>query len=136
MKRQLRKTDRGRRTGVAALELALVLPIFLIAVFGILEFGRAMMVQQILTNAAREGARRAVVPGATDEQVTTLVQNYLAKTTVSTGMSTVNPSLATAQSHDAITVVTTVNYSDVGFGLMDWISPNATFGATVTMRKE
>lgn len=136
MRRQISKTNERRRSGVAALELALVLPIFLIAVFGILEFGRAMMVQQVLTNAAREGARRAVIPGATDAQVTSLVQNYLANTTVSTGTSTVSPSLSTARSHDAITVVTTVNYSDVGFGLMDWISPNATFGASVTMRKE
>ena len=122
--------------GSAVVEFALVVPLVLALILCLVEVALVARTQLEVVNAAREGARRAVVPGATDEQVTTLVQNYLAKTTVSTGMSTVNPSLATAQSHDAITVVTTVNYSDVGFGLMDWISPNATFGATVTMRKE
>jgi len=43
----------------------------------IFEFGRAYQTWQVLTNAAREGARVAVLESYTDAQVTTIVQNYL-----------------------------------------------------------
>jgi Flp pilus assembly protein TadG len=47
--------------GAAAVEFALVLPLLLLILFGIIEFGRAWSVKQTLTDAAREGARIAVV---------------------------------------------------------------------------
>lgn len=50
-----------RRSGQALVEFALVVPIFLLLVIGVIEFGRAWNLQQTLTDAAREGARRAVV---------------------------------------------------------------------------
>ena len=67
-----------RRRGATAVEMAIVLPLLLALVFGIIEFGRAMMVQQILVNTAREATRRAVIPGATDEQVYKIIDGYLA----------------------------------------------------------
>ena len=47
----------SRDRGAAAVEFALVLPILLLLVLGILEFGRAYHVQTILSNAARDGVR-------------------------------------------------------------------------------
>jgi hypothetical protein len=47
--------------GQAMVELALLLPLLFLIVFGITEFGRAFYIQNALTNAAREGARRASV---------------------------------------------------------------------------
>ena len=47
--------------GVAAVELALVLPILLVLVFGIIDFGRLLNAQITLTQAAREGARWAAL---------------------------------------------------------------------------
>jgi Flp pilus assembly protein TadG len=43
--------------GAAAVEFALVLPLLLLLVFGIVEFGRAFQVQATLSAAAREGVR-------------------------------------------------------------------------------
>ena len=43
--------------GAAAVELALLLPVLLLIVFGIIDFGRALNAQITLTQAAREGAR-------------------------------------------------------------------------------
>lgn len=43
--------------GNAAVELALVLPFFLVLVMGIIEFGRVLYFKQVITNAARESSR-------------------------------------------------------------------------------
>jgi hypothetical protein len=51
---------RGNR-GSAVIEFALVLPLLLLVCFGVTEFGRAWMTMNILTSAAREGVRLAVV---------------------------------------------------------------------------
>ncbi len=46
-----------RDRGAAAVEFALLLPVLLLLVFGIIDFGRALNAQITLTQAAREGAR-------------------------------------------------------------------------------
>ena len=63
--------------GAALIETAITIPIILLVSVAIFEFGRAYQTWQVLTNAAREGARIAVLPDYTDTQVTTQVRNYL-----------------------------------------------------------
>jgi Flp pilus assembly protein TadG len=70
---RLRRDTRG----AALLEMALALPMMLLIAAGIFEFGRAYQTWQIITNAAREGARIAVLPGTTDSMVTTRVKTYM-----------------------------------------------------------
>ena len=48
---------RGRDRGAAAVEFALILPLLVVLVFGITEFGRAYFVQTTLSGAARDGVR-------------------------------------------------------------------------------
>ncbi len=57
-------TTRGRRRGQALVEFALVAPFFFLLLFSLIEFGRAVYYIQVLNNAAREGARYAIVHGA------------------------------------------------------------------------
>lgn len=66
---------RGER-GAALVEGAIVLPLLLLIGVCIFEFGRAFQTWEVLTNAAREGARIAALPGTTDTQVRTRVQLY------------------------------------------------------------
>lgn len=54
-----------RRSGQALVEFALVLPLFLMVLFSIISFGLYVFYNQQLANAAREGARWAVVHSAT-----------------------------------------------------------------------
>jgi Flp pilus assembly protein TadG len=63
--------------GTALLETALTLPLLLLVSVGIFEFGRAYQTWQVLTNAAREGARLAVLPNPTAGAVTARVRSYL-----------------------------------------------------------
>jgi Flp pilus assembly protein TadG len=57
--RRRSRPDRDR--GAAAVEMALLLPVLLVLVFGIIDFGRALNEQITLTSAAREGARLAAL---------------------------------------------------------------------------
>jgi Flp pilus assembly protein TadG len=68
---------RGQR-GAALVEAAITIPMILLISVGIFEFGRAYQTWQVLTNAAREGARMAVIDGPTDGEVRTRVNDYLA----------------------------------------------------------
>jgi Flp pilus assembly protein TadG len=57
--------NRGARhiRGQGLVEFALVLPLFIVLLFGIVEFGRAWMTKNVITGAAREAVRRyAVAP--------------------------------------------------------------------------
>ena len=57
------KRDERHIGGQGLVEFALVVPIFLILLFGMVEFGRAWMTKNILTGAAREAVRiYAVIP--------------------------------------------------------------------------
>jgi len=62
--------------GAALLEAAITVPIILLISVGIFEFGRAYQTQQVLVNAAREGARIAVIEGTTDDKVRARVRDY------------------------------------------------------------
>jgi Flp pilus assembly protein TadG len=56
-----RGSHRGRRRGAALVEAGLVLPVVCLFLFGVLEYGRYVMMLQVLTNAAREGARYSMI---------------------------------------------------------------------------
>src|SRR5258707_9130468 len=71
-----------RRSGTAAVEFAVILPFIMVLFLGIIEFGRVLMVQQILTNAAREGCRNAVLPGGTISASRDVVTNYLSNANI------------------------------------------------------
>jgi Flp pilus assembly protein TadG len=63
--------------GAALVEAAVTLPLLLFVCVGIFEFGRAYQTWQVLTNAAREGARVAVLPGVNDAAVEDRVGDYM-----------------------------------------------------------
>lgn len=54
------------RRGATVVEFAVVSPLFFLFIFGLIEFGRYVMVQQALTNAAREGSRAAALVTTTN----------------------------------------------------------------------
>lgn len=72
--------NRHNRKGAALVEMALVLPLFAMIVLGIVEFGRALMVGQLLTTAARDGTRLAVVDGSSNAEVIQAVKDFVQST--------------------------------------------------------
>jgi Flp pilus assembly protein TadG len=71
------RRNRRARRGVAAVELALLLPMFLVLISGTFEVARLAEVQQILTNAAREGGRQASTGRVTNSQAQQVVLTYI-----------------------------------------------------------
>ncbi|MGO4596688.1 TadE/TadG family type IV pilus assembly protein [Terrabacter sp. 2RAF25] len=59
-----------RERGAAAVELAIVFPLLFLVIAGIVDFGRAFFTQIQVTNAAREGARAAVVMVSNSDVIT------------------------------------------------------------------
>ena len=115
----MRASRSRNRRGVAAVEFAVVSPFLILLVFGIIECGRAIMVQQVLTNASREGTRRAVLEEVTTSEVTTVVSDYLANGSITGATVTVSPTpLTSAGFGDPVTVTVSVPYDQVS-----WIQP-------------
>ncbi|WP_438266340.1 TadE family protein [Desulfolutivibrio sulfoxidireducens] len=59
------------------MEMALLLPVFLTVVFGIIDYGRFFFIRAAVTAAVADAARTAVLPAATDEQITRIVETAL-----------------------------------------------------------
>jgi len=62
--------------GVAAVELAICLPILILLVCGSIEFGLLFYNQQVITNASREGARAGIVAETGNADIIQIVENY------------------------------------------------------------
>ena len=73
------KTIIRNQNGGAAVEFAIILPLFIFLLFGIIEGGLLLYNQHIITNASREGARAgiiAAVPKVTDQEIRDKVKDY------------------------------------------------------------
>jgi Flp pilus assembly protein TadG len=125
-----------QRRGIAATEFAIVAPVFFLMVVGFLEFGRAMMVQQVLVNASRVGARQAITTSATTATAQTAAYNYAQGMSVPGVATAVSPNPATAKPGDIITVTTTVPFNSVSWMPAPWFLGGKTLTASSVMRKE
>jgi len=128
---------RNNRRGAAAVEFAIIAPVFFLLVFGMIEFGRMIMVQQIITNASREGARIAVLDGATTSGVTTQVTNYLDGAGVRGANVTVDPDPPTdAGWGEPVTVEVTIPFSNVSWLPVPMFVGDMDLSSTASMRRE
>jgi Flp pilus assembly protein TadG len=128
---------------VAAVEFAVVLPLGLLMLLGIWEVGRMVEVQQILYNAAREGARQASTASVPLSTIQANVQTYIQSAepgiTNMTGYqltyqnvtqpSVTDPTNATQLDHFRITVA--LPFANVKWALADQITSVNTLSATV-----
>jgi len=106
-------------------------------VLGMVEFGRLIMVQQVLTNATRVGARRAVIEGTTESEVQALVENYLSQASISGATVTVDPgNLDGLGFGESVTVEATVPYNSVSWTGSPWFLDGKTLRAKTMMQVE
>ena len=107
---------RALERGVTTVEGAIILLVFFMLMLGVIEAGRFLSTRQVLTNAAREGARFAIAPTAgtnnlpTDSEIIARVNTYLAAAHVTGATVTTRCPLtapeACSSKHASMTVVT------------------------------
>jgi Flp pilus assembly protein TadG len=130
--------------GSQVVEFALMLPLLLILVFGIIDFGMAIFDKAVITNSSREGARVGVVyrypqPTATELQtiVTNTVTSYCATNLITFGGPT-TPTVTVsggASSGTDLTVTVDYTYNYLAISNLIGVAPIAMRSTTV-MRME
>ncbi|HLA83795.1 MAG TPA: TadE/TadG family type IV pilus assembly protein [Thermoguttaceae bacterium] len=140
------RSCRKHRRGAAAVEFAIVAPVFFLMILGMIEVGRAIMVQQVITNASREGARLAVLPARPEDNITAMVTQRVEDVLQSAGIdgatvqildetgTTMNPQ--TAEYGDVINVTVSVPYSEVSWLPTSKYFAGKTLSASTVMRTE
>ena len=123
-----RATNRGQ----LVIEFALVLPILLLVVFGITEFGRALMTVNVLNAAAREGARVAAVGGDSTSAVNRVVAVVQAGSIKNWAISVTHPDPISR----AITVTVTTQFQALSAKIIPALIPPITLRGQTVMRFE
>jgi Flp pilus assembly protein TadG len=98
--------------GAALVEFALAVPLMLVVFAGIVDFGFAFQRYEVITNAAREGARMATLPGYGDPNtIDAYVRSYVQQglSLSDSAMTTVMPSGSVTVSYADLTVPAAVS---------------------------
>ena len=132
---------RSDESGQAMVEFAIVLPLLLMLTIAVFEFGRAYNVYHAVTDAARLGARSAVVadPGTTQDSVYSIVRRALARSSIDTGSATITLTGWRAGTGTPATLTIQAPYRFVFLRpFMKWSATDAalTLTSTFVMRNE
>jgi Flp pilus assembly protein TadG len=95
-------------------ELAIVLPIILLFVWGLFEFARLLLAADTLVSAAQDGCRVGITPGSNSADVTAEVNSVLSSGFISGATVTISPTeAATLKTGEALTVTIQVAFSQI-----------------------
>ena len=100
----------GRERGAAAVEMALVLPVLVLVIFGIVDYGRLLNAQIMMTEASREGARSAAF-GQDSTAVTTRVNDAAPTLGLTASDITITPCPSPSSATDDARVVVTYGFT-------------------------
>ncbi|MEX0613602.1 MAG: TadE/TadG family type IV pilus assembly protein [Pirellulales bacterium] len=135
-KRAIGRRNIKCRTGAAVVEFAVVAPVLILLLLGMIECGRMIMVQQSLTTAVREGARIATIEGNSAATSIDAVQSFLAGTGIKGAKVAVAPINTTVAHGQAITVSVSVPFREVSWLPNPFFFANKTLSSAATMRRE
>jgi Flp pilus assembly protein TadG len=134
----------GRR-GVATAEFALLTPFLVFLFLGVFEISRGIMMKQMLNDAARRACRTGVLPGKTNSDVTSDVQNILTDNKIAAKAAVITikigPGSATDVSGaqpgvDAVTVKVSLPVSTFYWGGIYFLPSSDIESESVTMLKQ
>lgn len=123
-----------RATGIASLEFVIILPVLLILLFGVMEYGWMLTKSGEVVNAAREGAREGARTDATNADINAVVDQRMADAGMGGYTTTITNAAAVG---DPVTVQITVPYDGnlelTGFFM---VPVPGSLQASVSMSKE
>jgi Flp pilus assembly protein TadG len=137
------RSEPRRRHGASLVEFAFVAPVFFVIVLGIFEFGRACMVSDLLTEAARQGCRQGVIEGTSSADIEQAATSYLASVGISgdsagvsvNGMPVNQVDVQNYPAYTDITVIVTVPVSNVTWVPTGFLSGMTLQGQFTTRRE-
>jgi Flp pilus assembly protein TadG len=115
----------GHEHGVSTVEFALISPLFLLIMVGIIEMGRMMIEYSSIANAAREAARVGIIPSASATQIVSTARNM----TISVGATPVVTVVARLPSGTAIPVATRTAGDTISVSVSHTFQPVGFIGA-------
>jgi len=136
---------RHLRRGAAVVEFAVVAPLFLLLLAGIMEFGQAFRVQHSLSTAARHGVRAASIKGSTSSEVAQKVRDHCVKNLgIAPADITVEISidgqsggnLSQAEEGSEISVAVSIPYSKAAVGFYANTFAQSTLRSSCTLERE
>ena len=139
--RSMLRRLRAGTAGQALTEFAIVIPLLMVILVGIFEFGRAWHIRQVVTNAAREGARTAVLPDVGSDSVTAVISAYLTSANIDPAQAVITLNVQNSSgSPDEVTVSYDYQFDLIG-GVITLISGGSlpgqvTLASTSVMRNE
>jgi Flp pilus assembly protein TadG len=123
------------RRGAVTVEFAIALPILILFTFAGMEFSRVNMIRNTAINAAYEGARQGIVPGATSAECEAAASGLLNLVQIAGGTAVASPSSIGPET-ESVTVTVTVPITSAN----SFVTPQFYFGktisATVTLPRE
>ena len=140
---------RSSRAGSAMVEMAVCFPVFMLILMGIIEFGRAMSVNQMLNSASRIGCRAAVLDGFSNSSVSSIVKQHVtstigceqsiiavAITTTSSRTGSTLSDVSLASTGDMIKLDVSVRFADVSWAVKDWMGGSRICGRCSMQHEE
>jgi Flp pilus assembly protein TadG len=121
----MRKRRSQIRAGAAAVEFAIVAPMFFVLIIASLEFGRLNVIRHTADQAAYEAARHAMVPGATAAEAIRNAERMLQLVGTRGAQITINPTVLGPDDNDITVTI------DVPLNQNGWITPRFTSSTTI-----
>jgi Flp pilus assembly protein TadG len=137
-----------QRNGVAAVEFAMVLPVFVLVIIGAMELCNLNIAQSVIINKAREAARLAINTNADGTTIRTTTQTQIAsmlrvpndKVTVSLTATAPNgsqrSSFQNAVRGDLVKASVSLPYSEIAFFASNFMGPSFVVSDDCIMQKE
>lgn len=122
------------RHGTTVVEVAIVLPLILMLFFAAIDFSRANSIRNTAENAAYEGARKAIVPGATKQSALDEANNILNILSINSATITVSPETIT-NSTPQVTVTVSVPLGSNLYAASVFLT-STTISRTCTLTRE
>lgn len=130
------RIKKRKRSGQSLVETALILPLLLLLLTGIIDFGLLFNTYLVVSNASREGARHAVT-GDTDIQIRAAVSRAASSLDAARLSISISPDESEGRSTgDAVTVTVTYEYSMVTPIIGAFFPETFEIGSSTTMRCE
>jgi Flp pilus assembly protein TadG len=106
--------QRPAARGALTVELAVVLPVVLLFIWGLFEFARLLLAADTIVSAAQDGCRTGITPGSTSADVTAEINTILSSGFISGATVTITPAEAsTLKTGEALTVTIKVPFSQI-----------------------